>query len=126
MEENFCHLVNVTNIILLSTTVNYIPNIDCTSPTKFLLCESFNKTFRNIQVLPIYRKIVEILNTTLYTRLECNNNKIINKSMFRGFKSSLLKLDYINIYDIFILIIFVIIFNIIITYYKKNKKNKIY
>jgi hypothetical protein len=120
MSENLCHLINITNVILLNTTNNYIPRIDCNYNSKIQICDSINNTFRNIYVLPPYKRLIELLNSSLRVTLECDN---INKSMFRGYKNSI-SYSSINIYDITKLLLFAMVINYIINYYKIKKIKK--
>ena len=120
MSENLCHLINITNVILLNTTNNYIPRIDCNYNSKIEICNSINNTFRNIYVLPPYKRLIELLNSSLRVTLECDN---INKSMFRGYKNSYYY-NKMNIYDIGKLLLFAILTNFIMSYYRIKKEKK--
>lgn len=123
MTINYCKLINITNSILLYTSVNYNSMIDCKSNNITDLCTSINTTFRNIKVLPIYKKVVEILYSSLHNTLDCTlqiTNQTTNhipKSMLRGF-NAILKTEVIHTYDICKLLFFVIILNTLINRYK--------
>jgi hypothetical protein len=130
MIENYCQLVNITNSILLYTSVNYNSIIDCKSNNISNLCISIDTTFRNIKVLPIYKKVIEILYISLHNTLDCTlqiTNQTTNqipKSMLRGF-NTILKTEAIHTYDICKLLFFVIIINTFINRYKNTlRKNK--
>lgn len=130
MIENHCQLVNITNSILLYTSVNYNSMIDCKSNNISDLCTSIDTTFRNVKVLPIYKKVVEILYLSIHNILDCGlqiTNQTTNnipRSMLRGF-STILKTESIHTYDICKLLFFVIIINTFINRYKYTlRKNK--
>jgi hypothetical protein len=124
MNENYCHLINVTNVIISYTSNGSIPNIynDYFSNCKYInrldLCELYNYTFLSIEVIPIYRKIVELLKTSIELTLDCNN-KIISENRISRLKSS--NINYYHV--LYCSIVIIILFNLIIFY--KNKMNKL-
>ena len=124
MNENYCHLINVTNVIISYTSNGSIPNIynyyfsNCKYINRLDLCELYNYTFLSIEVIPIYRKIVELLKTSIELNLDCNN-KIISENRISRLKSS--NINYYHV--LYCSIIIIILFNLIIFY--KNKMNKL-
>jgi hypothetical protein len=124
MNENYCHLINVTNVIISYTSNGSIPNIynyyfsNCKYINRLDLCELYNYTFLSIEVIPIYRKIVELLKTSIELNLDCNN-KIISENRISRLKSS--NINYYHV--LYCSIVIIILFNLIIFY--KNKMNKL-
>jgi hypothetical protein len=124
MNENYCHLINVTNVIISYTSNGSISNINnnyfsnCDSISRLNLCELYYYTFLSIEVIPIYKKIVELLKTSIELTLDCNNKKILESRTLR------LKSSNVNCYQVmYYIVLILILFNLIIFY--KNKMNKL-
>lgn len=124
MNENYCHLINVTNVIISYTSNGSIPNIynyyfsNCKYINRLDLCELYNNTFYSIKVIPIYKKIIELLKTSIELTLDCNN-KILSDNNISRLKSS-----NINYYQlIYYSILLVILYNLIVFF--RNKLNKV-
>lgn len=124
MNENYCHLINVTNTILSYTSGGFVPNMNnlyfsnCNYINRLNLCELYNNTFLSIEVKPIYKKIVELLKTSIDLTLNCKN-KIISDNRISRLKSSNMNYYQIIYYSVLIFILF----NLII--FHKNKMNKL-
>jgi hypothetical protein len=141
MYENYCHLINITNAILSYTSIGFIDlikplsNLDeigdinnCNNINRLDICKSYNKTFFSIKVIPIYKKIVELLKTSLELTLDCksdetrinnNNNKIVLENRISRIKMP--KLNYYHV--LFYSILLIILYNLILFF--KNKIHKI-
>jgi hypothetical protein len=123
MNENYCHLINVTNVIISYTSNGSIPNIynyyfsNCKYINRLDLCELYNYTFLSIEVIPIYRKIVELLKTSIELTLDCNN-KIISENRISRLKSSNINYYQVMYYSILIFILYKLI---VFFKYKINK-----
>jgi hypothetical protein len=130
MSENYCHLVNVTNTILsytsrgsvgtdliLSNINNNLYFSNCDSISRLDLCELYYYTFLSIEVIPIYKKIVELLKSSIELTLDCNNKKILESKTLR-LKSSSINCYQVMYYSVLILILY----NLIVFFkYKVNK-----
>jgi len=123
MNENYCHLINVTNVIISYTSNGSISNINnnyfsnCDSISRLNLCELYYYTFLSIEVIPIYKKIVELLKTSIELTLDCNNKKILESRTLR------LKSSNVNCYQVmYYSVLILILYNLIVFYkYKVNK-----
>ena len=73
--ENYCHLLNITNAILgVTTQVEYYEKIPCENQPKNIFCDNINKLFSNVIILQQpYNKVVDVLNKSLSNTLDCNN-----------------------------------------------------
>jgi hypothetical protein len=133
MNENYCHLINVTNTILSYTSKGSVISIiqresmydfdeniyfsNCNNINRLDLCKIYNNTFLSIEVIPVYKKIVELLKTSIELTLECNN-KILSENRISRLKSSKIHYYQIMYYSVLILILY----NLIVFYkYKVNK-----
>jgi hypothetical protein len=90
----------------------------CNNINRLDLCKSYNKTFLSIEVIPIYKKIVELLKTSLELTLDCNN-KIKSDNSISRIKTS--KLDYYHV--LFYIVLIIILYNLIRCL--RNKVNKL-
>ena len=73
--ENYCHILNITNAILgVTTQVVHYKKIPCENQPKNIFCDNINKLFSNVIILnPPYIKVVDVLNKSLSNTLDCNN-----------------------------------------------------
>ena len=130
MNENYCHLINVTNAILSYTSRNSITSLsplsdidnnlyfsNCNNIYRLDLCELYNNTFLSIEVIPIYKKIVELLKTSIELTLDCNNKILLDNRISR------LKSSNINYYQLLYYSVLVfILYNFILLFkYKMHK-----
>ena len=112
--NNYCNIVNVTKAILgVTSKIEYYNKIECVNQKKEDICTSMKDLFENSYVLPTphYINVVNILENSVMTTLNCNKIKI-NK-----FNQNI---PYSN-YEI---ILFLIISFVIYFFVKKYRKNK--
>jgi hypothetical protein len=126
MKENYCHLVNVTNTLISYTTVGSLIRINCNESKRLDLCKEYNTTFSTIEVIPIYKKIVELLKISIDLTLDCKNpieidypisNSSVN-CISKVSNVSRIKNRRLNYNELIFIVLFILILNYSIRLYR--------